>query len=169
MKHRLAELEYPKLLRIEPSDDVALPQLVDLIHTVNKMAEIAAGGAPNDELDRVKRALVETALLAWRLRKRLDLMSAQMEPRHWRGLDSILKLINSTMQAAGIELKDHTGEPVRGGEAWTIVGWEVVDTLHSPQIIETVRPTTMYNGEFYQAAEVVAGKPAENTADAINA
>ena len=160
MKKKLQELEYPELLRVEKIEEPSLPKIAEMLNIVKALETKTQSQSDISECEMLKNALIEVAGQVWRFKSRLGVLEKTIEARQWKGLDSVVRSILSSLLQAGLELKDHTGEAICGGEAWTIVSWETVEGIETTRVIETVRPTLYYNNELIQPAEVIAGKPA---------
>jgi len=96
----------------------------------------------------------------WRIH--LGCSGAKDDPQ--RALNSILRNLESIwdiMAGRGIEIKDHTGETVCGGEALNIVAYQPSRDLTRDTVIETLRPTVYFQGRIIQIGEVIVGKPAK--------
>lgn len=158
MKTKLQELEFPALLRIDDSEEPTLYQIAEML-SVGKEVLQAGVGTEAEENETLKATLVEIICQIWRLKSRLSVLEKHLEPRLVKGMEMVLKSMVKTLDKAHFELKDHTGELVRGQEAWTVVSWEEVAGLELPQVIETIRPTIYYKDELIQPGEIIAGKP----------
>ena len=100
------------------------------------------------------RSLADVATSLWRLRARMERMddvpraAARQLENAW---DALVE--------AGVEVKDHTGEPFDVGLAMSVVAYQPTPGLHREQIIETVRPGVYLGDRSIQMAEVIVGTP----------
>jgi hypothetical protein len=105
-------------------------------------AHPAAGRAVPDA------ALADLATCLWRLRARLA------DPD--RHLDAAF----DALAGAGIEVRDHDGDPYDPGQPLTAVRFEPDASADRDRVVETLRPTVYRGGEVIQPAEVVVATPA---------
>jgi hypothetical protein len=105
-------------------------------------AHPAAGRAVPDA------ALADLATCLWRLRARLA------DPD--RHLDAAF----DALAGAGIEVRDHDGDPYNPGQPLTAVRFEPDAGVDRDRVVETLRPTVYRGGEVIQPAEVVVATPA---------
>jgi hypothetical protein len=100
------------------------------------------------------RSLADVATSLWRLRARVDRMddAPRAVVRH-------LETAWDALTDAGVEIKDHAGEPFDVGLAMSVVAYQPTPGLHREQIIETVRPGVYLGDRSIQMAEVIVGTP----------
>ncbi|MFC5750687.1 hypothetical protein [Actinomadura rugatobispora] len=128
--------------------------------TVTDLPVPAPGGAAADDDDDTGpgglsgRSLADVATSLWRLRTRVDRMddAPRAVVRH-------LETAWDALTDAGVEIKDHTGEPFDVGLAMSVVAYQPTPGLHREQIIETVRPGVYLGDHSIQMAEVIVGTP----------
>ena len=78
------------------------------------------------------------------------------------------KAAMDALMQGGVEIQDHTGEDVSGGESFHVLAYEPAPGLRREQGIETVRPTVYYQGSLIQEGQVIVGTPSgprEETAE----
>ncbi|MBE1531185.1 nucleotide exchange factor GrpE [Actinomadura algeriensis] len=100
------------------------------------------------------RSLADVATSVWRLRARIERMDDP--PR------ALVRHLESAWDAfadAGVEIKDHAGEPFDHGLAMSVAAYQPTPGLHREQIIETVRPGVYLGDRSVQMAEVIVGTP----------
>ncbi|MEV5824146.1 hypothetical protein AB0L25_01065 [Spirillospora sp. NPDC052242] len=100
------------------------------------------------------RSLADVATSLWRLRARIERMDDP--PR------ALVRHLESAWDAfadAGVEIKDHAGEPFDHGLAISVAAYQPTPGLHREQIIETVRPGVYLDDRSIQMAEVIVGTP----------
>ncbi|XVQ09339.1 hypothetical protein ACQP1W_43530 [Spirillospora sp. CA-255316] len=100
------------------------------------------------------RSLADVATSLWRLRARVDRMddAPRAVVRH-------LETAWDALTDAGVEIKNHAGEPFDVGLAMSVVAYQPTPGLHREQIIETVRPGVYLGDRSIQMAEVIVGTP----------
>jgi hypothetical protein len=158
----LRQWRHPREFRIHasawPAD--ALTALTELAP-----AELARGGATQTGTDTMPagasgpdglsgRSLADVATSVWRLRARMERMDDA--PR------AVLRHLETAWDAladAGVEIKDHAGDPFDPGLAMSVVAYQPTPGLRREQIIETVRPGVYLGGHSIQMAEVIVGTP----------
>ena len=160
MKKKLQELGYPELLRVENIAEPSLSNIAEMLNIVKVLETKSQTHSDLSECEMLKNALIDVAGQVWRFKSRLGVLEKSIEARQWKGLDSVVRSILSCFLQAGLELKDHTGEVICGGESWTIVSWETMEGIETAKVVETIRPTLYYKNELIQPAEIIAGKPA---------
>ncbi|OLT30782.1 hypothetical protein BJF79_09260 [Actinomadura sp. CNU-125] len=100
------------------------------------------------------RSLADVATSLWRLRARIERMDDP--PR------ALVRHLESAWDAfadAGVEIKDHAGEPFDHGLAMSVAAYQPTPGLHRELIIETVRPGVYLGDRSVQMAEVIVGTP----------
>jgi hypothetical protein len=112
-------------------------------------------GAPDPLAREQERFLADVATGLWRMKRRLETDEAAR-----RACQFIFESVWDALTQGGVEIKDHTGEHVTGGEALRVVAFEPTPGLTREQVIETVRPTVYYHGKSIQMGQVIIGKPA---------
>jgi hypothetical protein len=86
--------------------------------------------------------------------------------RSWRHLQTGLDVLAQ----AGVEIRDHAGEPLPEGDlALRIATFESVPGLDRPRVVETLRPSVYWRDRCLQTGEVVVGRPDGNAAAGANA
>lgn len=93
-------------------------------------------------------ALADVATCLWRLRAR------PADPD--RELDAAF----DALAGAGIEVRDHDGDPYDPGQAVRAVRFEPDAGADHDRVVETIRPTVYRGGEVIQPGEVVVATPA---------
>jgi hypothetical protein len=95
----------------------------------------------------------------WRIRKMLALAAKSKTEGE---LTSIYRPFDSTwnkLMQAGLEIKGHDGDIIKGGEALQIIAFQKSRSLNRDTVIETLRPTIHYRGKIVQMGEVIVGTP----------
>lgn len=114
---------------------------------------------PQTSEEELERLVCEIGTGLWRIRQKLALV--QTDPSD-REMHSTIRALESTwdrLHNLGIEVQDHGGETVSGGESWKIIAFETNPGCVQEQIIETIQPTIYYKGRKVQNGEVIVGRP----------
>ena len=147
MSQRLRELLLPSEFRI-PGPEWATEWLDGLQELLKKQ--------PSGVQDDADRALIpRVAVSLWRAKQKLS------RPTDGTSIGDLDRLVNSAWDAllqAGVEVADHAGERVTGGETFHVLAYEPVPGLVHEQVIETIRPTVYYGGVLLQTGQVIVGK-----------
>ncbi len=105
--------------------------------------------------------LAEVGTGLWRLRLKM-LPRGSKEPseenrRSFKQLESIL----DTVREAGLQIRDHTGEAVPRGGAYTLkaLAYEPTSGLATERVTETIKPTIYFKERLIQVGEVIIGTP----------
>ncbi|WP_119728140.1 nucleotide exchange factor GrpE [Thermomonospora amylolytica] len=102
------------------------------------------------------RTLAELATNVWRLHTRLgrDEDTPRIVMRHLEGaLDALAD--------AGVEIRDHLGEPYDPGLTLEVLTLQPTPGLGREEVIETLRPSVYFRDRAIQRAEVIVGTPLE--------
>ena len=148
MLRRLRELLLPSEFRI-PGPEWAGEWL-------DGLQELLKAQPPDVQHDADKTLIPRVAVSLWRAKQKL---SRSTDTTSIGDLD---RLVNSAWDAllqAGVEVADHAGERVTGGETFHVLAYEPVPGLVHEQVIETIRPTVYYGGVLLQTGQVIVGKP----------
>jgi hypothetical protein len=97
----------------------------------------------------------------WRLRQKM------VEPGTEQPLDEMRRAfrhLESTWDVllqAGVEILDHTGEPVPEGGIYALkaIAYEKTPGINREQVVETVKPSIYFRKQMIQMGEVVIGTP----------
>lgn len=111
-------------------------------------------------------SVVDVATSLWRLRGRVERMD---DPP--RAVVRHLETAWDALADAGVEIRDHVGDPFDPGLMMSVVAYQPTPGLRRERIIEAVRPGVYLGGRSIQMAEVIVGtpEPAETGADATPA
>ncbi|GGU97678.1 hypothetical protein GCM10010182_12480 [Actinomadura cremea] len=157
----LAELT--ELARLEAAAEEAAAEEAAAKAAEPPARPAAASAPPADTLTDVPvqepagltgRSLADVATNLWRLRARIERMDDP--PR------ALVRHLESAWDAfadAGVEIKDHAGEPFDHGLAMSVAAYQPTPGLHREQVIETVRPGVYLADRSIQMAEVIVGTP----------
>ncbi|MEN6388958.1 MAG: hypothetical protein ABFD04_00960 [Syntrophomonas sp.] len=114
---------------------------------------------PPTSEEELERLVSEIGTGLWRIRQKLALVQAGPSVQEMRSTIRALESTWDRLVNLGIEVQDHGGETVSGGEAWKIIAFETNSGCVQEQVIETVQPTIFYKGKKVQNGEVIVGRP----------
>ncbi|WP_242884325.1 hypothetical protein [Actinomadura litoris] len=100
------------------------------------------------------RSLADVATSVWRLHVR----SASL-PEAMRSTTRQVEKAWDTLVQAGVEIKDHLGEPFDSGLSISVVAFQPTPGLERERVIETIRPSVYFGDQRIQMAEVIVGTP----------
>lgn len=154
----LRQLKYPREFRINPP--VWSGEMADIIEKAAVLVK-NIGSAPSAGTDDKELFcfLSKLGTGLWRIRKSIipegGSEPAEENRRVFRHLESVWDALSDQ----GVEIRDHTGEKIMGGEALKIISFQPTPGLVRDQVIETIRPTIYYKEKMIQIGEVIVGKP----------
>jgi hypothetical protein len=107
------------------------------------------------------RLIADVGTGLWRLRLKMLPLGAKQPTDDNRRAFKQLEAILDTLGTAGVQIRDHTGEPVpRGGiYALKVLAYEPTSGLAREQVIETIKPTIYLKDRVIQLGEVIIGTP----------
>lgn len=136
-----------------PGPDWFIASLEDVREAIGGAAEAGGHtGAARQDRELISRV----AVAVWRARRKLALPGGQALARE---LDRLVQSAWDALVQGGVEVRDHTGEDVSGGESFRVLAYEPAPGLRREQVIETVRPTVYYQGSLIQEGQVIVGTP----------
>jgi hypothetical protein len=120
------------------------------------VVEVDSGGDPGD-VD----FLVQLVTHVWRVERQLaELPGSEREKQPLRRRMVDLK---ATLEAAGVSMRDHTGDPFDAGLNVEVLTYEDVKAQNlrngAETIIETTRPSVCLHGKVIAPGQVIVGKP----------
>ena len=150
---------YPKELRIE-----AFAWPAEYPAVLGKLKEILSSPKVPGQEGVQAAPLAEIATNLWRMRQKMlqpgtDQPAGEMR-RAYRHLESAL----DTLANAGIQIQDHTGDPVPVGGILgiKILAEQPVAGLTLRKVQETIKPTIYYRDQMIQMGEVIVSVPDED-------
>ena len=157
----LRQLRYPLEFRI---DAPSWPESVSdsLNEIVQLMATPPVPEAPmgTDEAGSQEELIAKLGTGLWALRSRILPLGDQADlSREMRTLFLTFQSTWNEFIQQGVEVKDHTGERVVGGEAFHIVGSQPMPEVACDQVIRTISPSIYYQDRLIQRGEVLVGTP----------
>ena len=113
-----------------------------------------------EDIAAVVMSLRDIATNAWKARVRIEKLQAgdggADADRVARHLEGILE----GLAAAGVEIKDHTGEAFDYGQPLKVVASQERDGIDREVVAETIRPSLYLKGQIIQQGEVIIDVPA---------
>ncbi len=95
----------------------------------------------------------------WRIRRKIRTNDSAEPAPEMRGLTYALDKVWDSLANRGIEIQDHEGEPLSGGEDLNILTFQPTPGIGCEMVIETIKPTIYYKGAKIQAGDVIVGTP----------
>jgi hypothetical protein len=147
----------PREFRIssEPWPDEALRVLADLAAARGDAPGASATAAePEHDGGIAEHSVADIATSIWRLRGRTAALPD--------GMRSVARHAESAWDAlaqAGIEVRDHRGDPFDPGLALTVVAYQPTPGIDRDRVVEAIRPSVYLNDRSIQVAEVIVGTP----------
>jgi hypothetical protein len=127
-------------------------------HVLNKAKE--TGKVVMRERTEGERLLADLATGVWRLRQRITTPDGEKHREEMRRVARDVESMWDTLQQAGVEVLDHTGALYDPGQALTVLAFQPTDGIDRERIVETVKPTVYYQGNWLVMGEVIVGTPA---------
>ncbi len=111
--------------------------------------------------DKERDALIaQVATGLWRLSKRLlPLLSQTDLPKETRSLALTFQTTWNLLKQANVEIREHTGEKVLGGESYDIIAFQPTPGLSFEQVLETETPSIYYCDRLLRPGKVIVGTP----------
>ena len=105
----------------------------------------------------------------WRLRRRM------IDPETGRPLEEMrkpfrhLESVWDTLADAGVDIRDHTDEPVPeyGSIGLSVLAYQPTPGLARERVVETVKPSIYVGGRLVQMGQVIVGTPEEESGAAF--
>lgn len=123
---------------------------------------VADEAAAHEELAAFFLAvLCEVGTNLWRLREKMVGPQGREPLADMRRAYRHLEAAFDTLAQAGIDIHDHTNEPVPEGGVYAlkVVAYEPTPGLSREHVIETIKPTVSFRRRIIQMGEVVIGTP----------
>jgi hypothetical protein len=108
--------------------------------------------------------LVDLGTGVWRIRRKIERLARM--PKEIRDALYSLESMWMSMSEGGVEIVDHIGTIPSKREA-KVVEIREIPNLVREQVIDAIKPTILLRGEVVQLGEVIIGKPASASAQAV--
>ena len=109
--------------------------------------------------EAILRCVTTVATNAWRaMTKMVDPATGEAKEEMKR-VYRHLEVISDALEEIGVEIIDSTGRPYDTGMALKVITFEETHGLGEEEIIETIRPSVIWQGRLIQMGEVIVGKP----------
>lgn len=156
----LLQLKYPRELRISmpPRPDNSSGMLREIGKLIDSHPPGKDVSSSVEDAEQT-RYIAEIGTGLWRIRRSL-VPAGEKEPAEANR--RTLRFVESTWDAlsqGGVEVVDHDGDIISGGEAVRILAFQPMEGILREQVLETIRPTIYYRGKLVQRGEVIVGKP----------
>lgn len=160
----LRQWRYSRPFRIPrpPSYATLLEQGLALATSAGAQASTGSDANERTQDPDSERVLVRLSVGLWRLRTQLvDAGTGQPfegTRRAYRHLQSLW----STLEEAGVEIRDHTGEPFDAGMSLSVVAYEPTPGIVREVVKETIKPTVYLRDRRVQRGEVIVSTPQDD-------
>ena len=115
----------------------------------------------NQEKENQKKVqlLIDIGTGFWRIRRKVFPPEMKVIPKEMRGIELAFESISDILKKNEVEIRDHTGEIITGGEALQVVAFQPTNEVNREKVIETIKPTIYYKGRIAQMGTVIVGIP----------
>ena len=157
------QLNYPAEIRIKSPDRLDEIQVLatDLANLLDWFKNYYKKEVPEKDKEylHLLNLIGEICIGLWRAKSKM-VDSDSGEPleetrRALRPIDSTLDLLRQS----GFEIKDRTNTPYVIGMLEKVITWENKEGLTSEVIIETIKPTIVYQEKIIKQGEIIVGVP----------
>jgi len=164
----LRQMAVPREFRI--SAQRALPRdLMEAQRTPAEPVELK-GKAQRDaplgmESDRFDdQTIVTMCTGVWRVRRRMIDPATGVAREDMRMPFRHLESVWDTLVAAGVDIRDHTDEPVPeyGSVALEVLAYQPTPGLSRDKVIDTIKPSIYMDGRLLQMGQVIVGTPEDD-------
>jgi len=154
---------YPKEYRIDapsPILDLA-PQLEDSLRLLREEVAASKVGLRQPPSHSVTTMLADVATSLWRMRLRMAEPSTGLPFEEMKRPFRHLQAALDALAEGELEVVDHTGEavPESGDYMLRMVSFLPREELSRETVVETLKPTILYQGKLIQVGEVIVGTP----------
>jgi hypothetical protein len=107
---------------------------------------------------KIIRGMADIATSSWKAKAKMRDASGEVldeMKRVYRHIEAILK----TLEEAGVEVKDHTGDDFDYGLPLKVVTTQPTQGVTRERVVETIRPTVYWQQKIIQMGEVVIETP----------
>jgi hypothetical protein len=107
------------------------------------------------------RFLADVGTGLWRLRQKMVQPGTDRPLEEMRRAFRHLESVWDALTQAGMEIRDHTGEPVPEGGVYALktVAFQPTPGISREKVIETIKPSIYYKDQMIQMGEVIVGTP----------
>lgn len=143
-----------------PSKEEALETIRQLLSALHLDQSKTHDDTPDPQLLKLLSLLPELATGIWRARQRMLAPGKTDEPRDemrraFRPLDATFQYLLQ----AGIEIVDRTNQPYIAGLREKVIAFEPTDGISTDTVIETIKPTILFQNVLLQLGEIIVGTP----------
>ena len=164
----LNQLRYPEAYRISEGETALFdlkPEIQNLVvaQQVEKTQASADMGAESAQLLKL---IADIGTGIWRTRLRMLQPGTDQPLEEMRRPFRPLAAAYDTLVQAGFEIKDRTHTPYASGMIETVIAFEPTPNLLSEMVIETIKPTILYQGKLLQRGDIIVGTPSKAISEA---
>lgn len=152
------QLRYPPALRIAPPAAPVTAEVLALVELLRAPTPAEPPSPPTAAVDE-RRLIAAMCTSAWNLRRRMLDPETNRPRAEFRRAYSDVKALWREFDDRGIRIIGHTGEEYDDGLSLDVVTFEERDDVTTQTIIETIKPTIVFDGTRIQIGEVVVGTP----------
>ena len=105
------------------------------------------------------RSVAASATATWKIQSRMEREQREQGFEAPKWLVRQLEAASDSLQALGVEAKDHSGEKYVPGLAVTVVAFQPKAGITFDVITETLKPSIFFKGVLIQPGEVVVSTP----------
>jgi len=134
----------------------------DCLETLRKLAELPPiPSKSQDDMEQI-RLLANLGTGIWRLRQKMLEPGTERPKEQFRREYRDVESIWDFLRQAGIEIKDHTGQPFDSGLVLKVLAFQPTPGVKRERVQETIKPTIYFKGRHIQVGEVIVDSPEKN-------
>jgi hypothetical protein len=146
-----------------PRDLYALQQKIKSISLIR--GDSISTSQPKTFVEKVEvpksfiQALSVIATNAWRARNKMVNTENGEAKEEMKRVYRHVEAVFDALSQIGIEIRDMQGHPYDSGMALKVISFEPVPGLFKEEIMETIKPTILWQNQLIQIGEVIVGTP----------
>jgi hypothetical protein len=136
----------------------------ELIATLDQLTRVMADQTSTPKTDpeeekKQARMFADVCTGLWRSRQKM------MQPGTDRPLEEMQKVYRhfeaawDALKQAGVDVRDHLGEQYFYGSDLDVAAFEPRPGINRETIVDTIKPTIIWNGRLIQVGQVIVGTP----------
>lgn len=169
MKNALEDLRqwtYPPEFRI--AAPVWSAEFTDTLAQLARALEQQAKVVPADpaklaEERKQRRMLADVCTGLWRARQKMVQPGTDRPREEMRRVYRHFEAAWDAFKQAGVEVRDHLGEPYSDGSGLDVAAFEPRAGITRETVVDTIKPTICFNGQLIQTGQVIVGTPEKST------
>lgn len=107
----------------------------------------------------LREAIAQLATAVWRIQRSLKRLQSTAPTDDLRGLERHVNSCFDLFHEYGIEVRDDAGQKFTPGMALDVLAFQPLADISQDTIVETIRPSVLYQDELLQRGEVVVAVP----------